>query len=113
MKYEKLSRKNRKLLKEITKPKDVFWDITKENHPDYTESDIIELLNLEYVRLGNAEKGHARSYDNNWIYKITPTYMGYNYTRGRIIENFKLFGNLGGWVALVNFFISVLEKIFN
>lgn len=73
MKYEKLSKKNKKLLKEITKPRDLFWEITNTNHPDYTESDIIELLNLGYVRLGNT-KGYLRTYDNNWIYIITPTY---------------------------------------
>jgi hypothetical protein len=112
MKYEKLSRKNRKLLKEITKPKDVFWNVTKREYPNHTESDIIELLDLGYVRLGDTQKGHLRTNDNNWIFIITPTYKGYHYTRGRIIEIFKLFGNLGGWIALVNFIISTLEKIF-
>ena len=112
MKYEKLSRKNRKLLKEITKPKDVFWNITKREYPNHTESDIMELLELGYVRLGNTKEGHLRTSDGYWIFIITPTYKGYHYTRGRIFENFKLFGNLGGWIALINFIISTLDKIF-
>jgi hypothetical protein len=112
MKYEKLSKKNKKLLKKITKPKDRFWEITSKDYPNYTESDIIELLDLGYVRLGNA-KGHARATNNYWIYIITPTYKGYNYTKGRIWEYFKSLGNLGGWIALANFVNTLIDKIIN
>ena len=110
MKYEWISLKNRKLLKKLSKYGDVKLELRHDN-PDlkkYCEADIYELIECGYFKC-DFPTGHVRTFDNNWSFVGFLTYKGFHYDWGITMEIFKSFGSLGGWIALINFIISIVN----
>lgn len=106
MKYLALSFKNQKLLRKLSNCGDRCLSLKKQDFPDYKESDIYELIECGYFKC-EFPKGHVRTFDDNWIFTGFVTYEGHTYYRGRFIEYFKSLGQLGGWIALIEFISNI------
>lgn len=110
MKYLALSFKNQKLLRELRNCGDKRLDFTNKNFPNYKEADIYELIECGYLRC-EFPKGHVRTYDDNWNFVGFITYKGHTYYRGRLKEYFKGIGQLGGWIALIQFIFELINNM--
>ena len=108
MKYPSLSFKNQELLRHIRCYKDARLELKRCDFPNYQEADIYELIECGYFRCETSQ-GHIRTQDNNWSFVGFVTYKGHTYYRGRFNEYIKNVGYLGGWIALIEFILKIIN----